>query len=101
MTPLLPLFAVVGLLALTKSNTGPPTVKGTSGFGAMSQQDMQMVQHDLTWLGYYVGPMHGRFDEATSRAVRSFQEEHGIAPADGLPGRATLEALEYAVASTS
>lgn len=97
MIQLLPILA--GALLLTSGKTNPPK-KGTSGYGVVSQQDMQMVQHDLQWLGYYVGPMHGRFDETTSRAVRSFQDDHGIEPADGLPGPETLKVLDLAVAGS-
>lgn len=109
MAPILPILAIGTLLLVSKnrSNTNPstksgstiPGPKGTSGFGIMSQQDMQMVQHDLAWLGYFHGTMHGRYDESTANAIESFQDDHGIEPADGLPGPETLEMLDSVISA--
>ncbi len=107
MSPVLPIVLLVGAILASKNaktNRGQqnvlgagqtiPAGLGTSGFASISQQDMQMIQHDLAWLGYFHGPMHGTYDEATASALESFQEDHGLHPADGLPGRETLETLE-------
>jgi len=112
MTPLIPL-ALLGAILFASKNVpsdrernvfslgaqSVPPGQGTSGYATISQQDMQMVQHDLTWLGYFHGPMHGQYDEATAHAVGSFQDDHGLVPADGLPGPETLEMLESIVAA--
>lgn len=105
MSPLLPLVLLGGVIFVSKNNRSRqnvmskgsstiPTGKGTSGFANMSQQDMQMVQYDLGWLGYLPGPYHGHYDAATADAIQSFQDDHGLHPADGLPGPDTLETLE-------
>ena len=108
MVPLLPLVLLGGAIILSKNarsrtnrdqqNVGTgqtvSSAKGTSGFGDMSQQDMQLLQYHLSWLGYFYGPLHGNYDEATAEAVRGFQDANGLQPVDGLPGPATLEMLD-------
>jgi len=50
------------------------------------------LQRLLLDAGVYQGALHGRFDEATTTALVSFQQRRGLA-ADGQPGPQTLLAL--------
>jgi membrane-bound lytic murein transglycosylase B len=52
------------------------------------------LQEDLTKLGYYSGTIDGKFGPATRDAVHLFQQNSGIAPADGFPSPAVLQRLD-------
>ena len=54
------------------------------------------LQSALAELGFYTGPPHGSFDEATRDAVSLFQREQGIPPGDEVDAR-TLMALYAAL----
>jgi len=108
--PLLPLILLGGAIVLSKTNRPKqnvaskggqtiPVGKDTSGFGNISKQEMQLIQYDLGWLGYLVGPFHGQYDADTAAAIESFQDDHGLHPVDGLPGTGTLEALEQVMST--
>jgi len=72
---------------------------GTSGFGAFSREDMQALQYDLAWLGYYLESAYGTWNDATALALEGFQDDHGLSPVDGLPGPDTLKTLDSVIAS--
>ena len=50
------------------------------------------LQQALTDLGYYSGPIDGRFSAATVAAVKAFQTDLGV-PATGIPDVATMTAI--------
>ncbi len=50
---------------------------------------VKSLQELLTGAGYYGGSANGRYDAATSRALKSFQQAEGLM-ADGIPGDKTL-----------
>jgi hypothetical protein len=50
------------------------------------------AQRTLQAHGYYSGPMDGRYDTNTKKAVAKFQRERGLSD-DGLIGRKTLRAI--------
>ncbi len=62
-----------------------------SGAAALSASVAQL-QEELTALGYYTGPIDGRYSEATIAAVRAFQADLGV-PQTGLLDAATLRAI--------
>ncbi len=98
MAVLLPLVLAGGALLLlgSKRNVSAPPSAGaqnSSGYPGLSAGDMQVIQYDLAWIGYYRGPLHGQYDAATKDAIISFQDDHGLIP-DGAPGRDTWELLD-------
>ncbi|MBD0320889.1 MAG: peptidoglycan-binding protein [Gemmatimonadetes bacterium] len=54
---------------------------------------MREVQRMLKRLGYYGGEINGVDGAATRAAVRAFQRDSGIRPADGIAGTATRARL--------
>ncbi len=54
------------------------------------------VQRELVKLGYYKGPVNGVLDEETVKAIKAFQNDHGL-KVDGIPGRKTRRALKLAL----
>ena len=56
------------------------------------------LQNKLVKLGYYLGScgVDGDFGKDTEKAVKEFQEDHGLNP-DGVVGKKTWEALDKAV----
>ena len=60
------------------------------GFG--SNNIVLTLQHRLSELGYYSGVLHGKYDDATTHAVKAYQEDNGIA-ADGICYPETLQKL--------
>jgi peptidoglycan hydrolase-like protein with peptidoglycan-binding domain len=63
---------------------------------SLAGPDVREVQLQLQKLGFYRGPVHGRFDEATAGAVHRFQKSYGLRP-DGIVGPATRHALATAI----
>lgn len=59
-------------------------------------EDVASMQRFLTFLGFYAGQDHGRFDEGTDVAVRSLQATDGLT-ADGVVGQLTWASLGYNV----
>jgi N-acetylmuramoyl-L-alanine amidase len=53
----------------------------------------------LKQLGYYYGAIDGRNGPGTRAAVRSFQRDFGLEPADGVAGTATRARLRREVAA--
>jgi general secretion pathway protein A len=58
----------------------------------ISAKGVKPLQELLTGTGYYGGKANGRFDAATSQALKAFQQSEGLRP-DGLPGEETLMLL--------
>jgi len=54
--------------------------------------DAKKVQQRLKDLQYYRGQVDGKFGNASVRALKSFQEDHGL-EADGVAGNATIAIL--------
>ncbi|NPV27158.1 MAG: L,D-transpeptidase family protein [Firmicutes bacterium] len=54
--------------------------------------DIIGLQQGLKKLGYYTGPLNGKYDQQTVRAVRHFQRSHHL-PVTGLVGVKTWAAL--------
>ena len=77
----------------------PPAHPQNSGFSTLSMAQMQVIQDNLSWLGYYHGRIDGLFDQHVWLAVESFQEDHGLI-ADGLPGPDTRLLLEDVVSES-
>jgi peptidoglycan hydrolase-like protein with peptidoglycan-binding domain len=57
------------------------------------------LQNRLTALGYYNGPISGKFDVQTEAAVMTFQQDNGLTP-DGIVGSSTEAALQHPSASS-
>jgi len=62
------------------------------GRGARGPEVKEM-QTRLARLGYVVGPLDGIFGPKTERAVRLFQQEHGL-KVDGIAGTQTIKELK-------
>lgn len=60
-------------------------------------ETMRDVQRMLKQLGYYDGEIDGRNGPATRAAVRSFQRDFDLEPADGVAGTATRARLRREV----
>ncbi|QTL01559.1 lytic murein transglycosylase [Aquabacter sp. L1I39] len=63
------------------------------GERAMTLAELQEIQTRLTARGFPTGGTDGRVGSGTMRAVKAFQEQAGITPADGYPGLKVLNAL--------
>lgn len=55
--------------------------------------DATQIQKDLTKLGYYKGPINGKYGPLTRAAVRAFQKANGLNP-DGKYGKITDEVVD-------
>lgn len=60
---------------------------------ARPSETMREVQRRLKRLGYYSGEIDGVNGATTRAAIRSFQRDYGIEPADGVAGTATRARL--------
>ncbi len=61
-----------------------------------SPEDIARMQADLHYLGYDPGPVDGTYDPQTKRAIKRFQEEHGL-HTDGAAGPLTEQAILKAI----
>ncbi len=61
-----------------------------------SPEDIARMQDDLQYLGYDPGPVDGTYDPQTRRAIKRFQEEHGL-HTDGAAGPLTEQAIIKAI----
>jgi lytic murein transglycosylase len=59
----------------------------------LTVEELQEIQQRLTKLGFDTGGVDGRVGSGTMRAVRQFQQQAGLTPADGYPGLKVLERL--------
>lgn len=62
----------------------------------MNGSAVRTLQKNLKTLGYYSGSVDGDYGEGTASAVKSFQTAFGLT-ADGVAGKATLNAIESAL----
>lgn len=62
----------------------------------MNGTAVRTLQRDLRTLGYYNGSVDGDYGDGTTAAVANFQHAHGL-KADGIAGKATLNAIETAL----
>jgi peptidoglycan hydrolase-like protein with peptidoglycan-binding domain len=60
-------------------------------FGSVGPEVIALQQR-LSELGYYTSDIDGKYYEGTQAAVKSFQEQNGLA-ADGIAGEQTLQKL--------
>lgn len=63
-----------------------------SYFKGAEGADIKNYQTQLAALGYYEGPINGKFDQATEDAVREFQRRNGLKE-DGMIGKSTAAAM--------
>jgi membrane-bound lytic murein transglycosylase B len=86
----------VGLLA--NRIAGKPALHAIwPSVGHLLDRDERVrLQEILTKLGYYSGTIDGKFGPATRDAVHLFQQNSGLAPADGFPSPAVLQRLDRA-----
>ncbi len=70
---------------------GPPVLRAEASGPAVSQ-----LQKELQELGYYSGPIDGRFGEETLAAVQQFQTDKQLF-VDGVVGQSTWDALSAAL----
>ncbi|MEL6221887.1 MAG: peptidoglycan-binding protein [Cyanobacteria bacterium J06627_8] len=101
----LPLLATPFAIAQTPTNASPANSSTTNGDRPLLQlgsdgQEVEMVQAMLTLLGFYRGPIDGRFSDTTTLAVANFQQAAGIV-VDGIVGRSTWERLLPSINPTS
>lgn len=88
--------------ATTTTRPGATTTTAFSTQGKATLQtgssgpDVTLVQQRLTTLGFYSGPIDGSYGAGTASAVTAFQTSKGIAPADGVVGPSTWQALATA-----
>lgn len=57
------------------------------------EADATQIQRDLAKLGFYKGPVNGKYGPMTRAAVRAFQKANGLSP-DGKYGKITDEVLD-------
>jgi peptidoglycan hydrolase-like protein with peptidoglycan-binding domain len=69
----------------------PPLLRAGHSGAAVS-----FVQRALGELGFYVGDVHGSYDDATERAVAAFQRGSGLSP-DGAVGPLTQVRLYHSL----
>src|SRR5690606_4846607 len=84
-----------GLLQLIPMLAAPQHAPAARPRQAESDETARLVQIRLNALGYDAGPPDGAIGPRTRRAIAAFQADRGL-PADGVPGRSTLAALETA-----
>ncbi|MEO1331025.1 MAG: peptidoglycan-binding protein, partial [Pseudomonadota bacterium] len=61
-----------------------------------SEAEIREAQSALARLGRYKGAVDGRWGDASQAALRAFQREAGLSPADGVLRKTTLAALRAA-----
>lgn len=79
------------------SITYPSMRKGEEG------TSVKNLQYTLYELGYYDGPIDGKYGQTTADAVRAFQIQNHLTPVDGVAGSKTLSRLysSDAIAATA
>ena len=92
-TPTAPVTVTVSTPATTAPTTVAP--KQTLSPGDTGEQ-VKVLQHALTSLGYSPGKADGNYGPSTQAAVERFQAASGLA-ADGVVGQQTLAALQQAL----
>lgn len=92
MTPRI-LFSVAALTAGLA--LAAPGWAAQDGAAAMNEAQISLIQSRLTSLGFPPGGERGTWNDATTAALKSFQEFHGI-EASGAPDDLTLRMLGIA-----
>ena len=72
---------------------GPLVQKFPGSEPAPTLAEVEEIQRRLTALGFDTGGADGRIGNATTLAVRDYQRQAGIAPADGYAGVGLLARL--------
>lgn len=72
---------------------GPFIQQFPGGERTLTVAELQEIQQRLTKLGFDTGGTDGRVGSGTMRAVRKFQQQVGLDPADGYPGVKVLTRL--------
>lgn len=72
---------------------GPFVTPWPGGERTLTLAEIQEIQVRLTRAGFDTGGTDGRVGQDTMRAVRAFQQQAGLSPADGYPGVKVLNAL--------
>jgi N-acetylmuramoyl-L-alanine amidase len=80
--------------AQAKAAGGTTLKKGSSGGNVFD------LQGRLKFLGYYKGPISGKYGQQTQRSVRTFQSRFGL-KADGVAGPVTIAKLRAATKNYS
>ena len=70
----------------------PPSASASACASTPSATSVAQLQQALTDLGFYSGPIDGRYSAATIEAVRAFQRDLGV-PETGVIDVATLQAI--------
>ena len=70
--------------------------KGVLSRGLKNNSSVKKMQENLNKLNYNCGTPDGTFGSGTEAALKRFQKDHSLT-ADGLAGKATLEAIEKAM----
>lgn len=73
-----------------------PTAASTRGRAIRMPDDPSEIQLKLKRLGYYEGPLTGRYDVPTQRAVILFQIDHGL-PRNGRIDPELVDTLQDAL----
>lgn len=87
------------LLIIICITTTALTVFATSRRGS-SGSEVRKIQEKLKRWGYYSGSVDGIYGSGTESAVKKFQKANGL-KADGIAGKATLNAMGIASSSSS
>jgi peptidoglycan hydrolase-like protein with peptidoglycan-binding domain len=77
---------------------GSPSRVRELALGIAPGNDIMRLQELLRKFGYYTGPVHGFYDQATMQSTAAFQYDGGIT-VDGIVGMETWDALQkyYAI----
>lgn len=78
----------------------PSTPQPAASTPRLSASDMREIQLTLSILGYQPGPVDGVFGGQTEQAIRSFQQDQGLA-VTGLPTTQLMDRLRVASLSIS
>ncbi|WRS26724.1 spore cortex-lytic enzyme [Oscillospiraceae bacterium MB08-C2-2] len=88
-------LCVIGIVGyMIHQGYQPKTVEVLSKQGSQGNE-VQEIQQRLSDWGYYSGQVDGIFGDQTAKAVRRFQQDHGLT-ADGVAGPKTLEQMGIA-----
>lgn len=87
------------LLIIICITTTALTVLATSRRGS-SGSEVRKIQEKLKRWGYYSGSVDGIYGSGTESAVKKFQKANGL-KADGIAGKATLNAMGISSSSSS
>ncbi len=90
----------------TPTATTPTTRTGTTATSTTTPATNPVItvneelQHDLTDLGFYTGPINGEYGPMTTAAVKKFQRAASL-PVDGVAGPQTHAAINLALGGDS